>query len=101
MTKVHDLIHVALDGVDPRINKFPIAFIQWGNKEDGFQYEWVCPYCGHSVGWSILALQLAIDEAPKFLAQHYKKGCYRWGASTFDVEKAIAPLGTEKLPTVQ
>jgi hypothetical protein len=109
MKKVHDILVCIVDdtkilsanGKEQKHN-FPVAFIQWGNPEDGFQYEAVCPFCAKSIGWVIgpetyrdLMSMLAMS-----MAAHYTAGCPRFGASTLDVEVARFPIGTEKPPIV-
>lgn len=43
MKKVHDILYTKRGAC--------VAFIQWGNSEDGFRYQVVCPYCARDVGW--------------------------------------------------
>lgn len=115
MRQVHDIINfilprplVVTEDTPKGPLAFPVAFIQWGNTEEGYQYEVICPWCAKSIGWVQPAIDGHFDEVKKqmaiAMARHYQNrtlDCARFGASTFDVTRATAPLGTEKLPTIQ
>lgn len=107
MKQVHDILVIPLETSLPLEFRttvpVPVAFIQWGNAEDGYLYEGFCAWC---------AQVLCMEENPEpgsqkgiikllltAMAHHYKD-CPRFGSATFMVEKATAPLQTEKLPTV-
>src|SRR5262245_32685438 len=51
-----------------RVEIKPIAYIQHGNREDGFQLEFICPWCG-----------LTIAYAQDHLARQVIGGRYRTG----------------------
>lgn len=46
MKKVHDILYHPQNGS-------AVSFIQWGNSEEGFKYQVICPYCARDVGWVI------------------------------------------------
>lgn len=49
---VHDILSEggeAAPGV--KAQRRPVAFIQHGNKEDGFTYEGICPWCGETLAY--------------------------------------------------
>jgi len=106
MKKVHDIVRIIVPGAkialnveDAKDRHFPIAFIQWGNRDDGFQYEVVCPFCAKSIGWVIPAgptIGEAVQTMAPAMATH-KPQCPRFGEK-FGVEIATGPMGTEKLP---
>src|SRR5678809_21131 len=107
MKTVHDILNVQVGNMlEPKATQlafFPVAFIQHGNREEGFHYEIVCPYCSLSIG--MIDPQGDMLERNKgmaiAMAVHYKKGCSRFGAHHFLVKKADKPLGTDRLPTIQ
>lgn len=96
------LIELPEDPIIKENPPVPVAFIQWGNREDGFQYEGVCVFCAQSIGW--VDPQGDAQELAKGLATClaiHKVSCSRFGMG-HDVRKARPGelLRTEKLPTV-
>jgi hypothetical protein len=114
MKQVHDVLQVFLDNgphtpLEPFIrptNKergvpIPFAIIQWGNPEEGYEYEIICPFCAKSVGWHAPEGEdtfgtLAIAGGG-FMALHHKD-CSRFGESRPEVEITKGPLGTSQKP---
>jgi hypothetical protein len=46
---VHDILSEAGQGPKGEVlQRRPVSFIQHGNKEDGYTYEGICPWCGET-----------------------------------------------------
>ena len=77
-----------------------VSFIQHGTREQGFQYEVICPYCAKTVGWiDDHAGTMTNRELHSFLRKitgtHIRK-CDHAGAATLAVEVTRVPLRTEE-----
>lgn len=115
MKKVHDIIRILVGDDRKKIitqlqpsleqmteKSFPVAFIQWGNAIDGFEYEFFCPFCADAVGWWVPAdysYGALAENGAAAVAEHYKKGCGMWGGN-LAVELATEPLNTTTKPRI-
>jgi hypothetical protein len=98
MRKVHDIIigRRGSNGGHPVV----ISFVQHGNRDDGFVYENVCPYCAVTIEKVTVHPEAAASEVYKRLQAGMHDHiyiCTHRGAASLNVEKTSGPLGTEKL----
>lgn len=96
MRKVHDILTSVIGA--------KLSFIQHGNKEDGFIYETICPYCSNTVGYvddreDFLTLAQIQSSMKALMREHIEK-CQFPGAATLAVELTDRALNTEKLPEI-
>lgn len=111
--KVHDLLGEAGTGPNgERLQRRPVAFIQHGNKEDGFTYEGVCPWCGLTLCYvpdtqtkvigGLYRVLLSQQKAHWVTCEMFtKSGTLHFGQKEMAVEVTTVPLNTEKPFKVQ
>jgi hypothetical protein len=92
-----------------RRTKVPIilSFIQWGNPEEGYKYENVCPFCAATVGYveeekdEVGPVEMFMGELTRKLQEQMSTHLLSCTASGYRLAVQLAkhPLNTEKLPT--
>lgn len=103
---VHDILSESGTGENgQKMQRRPVAFIQHGNRENGNQYEGICPFCGDTTCYVADTLvRETIGGLYRILLTHQKAHhftCTPLYKDDFAVEIATKPLGTEKAITPQ
>lgn len=104
---VHDIL--AEHGSTPdggQMQRRPVSFIQHGNKEDGFTYEGICPWCGETLCYVPHAQTKVVGGLYRILLHQQKIHWQSCTANTIAgpremaVEVTTKPLNVEKPFTV-
>lgn len=103
------LVHDILSETDGNgSQRRPVAFIQHGNKEDGFTYESICPFCGDTLSYIpekntkvIGGLYRVLLYSQKLHWDTCKQNSAINPPRSFAVEISTKPLNTEKPFTIQ
>jgi hypothetical protein len=78
-----------------------ISFIQHGNREEGWKYEVICPFCAKTIGWfddlEDELTEYQVDVLCKQEMREHISFCPHAGQS-LGVEVTTEPLGTESHP---
>jgi hypothetical protein len=98
---VHDILSESGQGPNGEIlQRRPVAFVQHGNREDGFQYEGVCPFCGETTCFVTAKLvSETIGGLYRLLLREQKahwRAAPHLGKREFAVMITRKPLNTEK-----
>lgn len=97
MRKVHDVWRLSR-----RFPQAKCAIVQWGNPDEGYAYEVVCPYCGKTCGWvddrdddhSELSLRM---YARRIMREHIVK-CEFPVSTALEVEVVRSIPGVRRIP---
>jgi hypothetical protein len=93
MKRVHDI-------VTTRNRRSTVSFIQHGNTDDGYVYELVCPWCAtsvHKLSTHPDAEWPEVLNVMKSYQDPHDRVCPNSDSGRLNVERATAPLNTEKL----